>query len=37
MVKLSQLKDIDCWIEVDMEKVRHDLDAGYTAVNQNEI
>ncbi len=37
MVKLSQLKDIDCWIEVGMKKVRHDPDAGYTAVNQNEI
>ena len=41
MVKLSQLKDevmllvFSGW--VDMEKVRHDHDAGYTAVNQNEI
>lgn len=37
MVKLSQLKDIDCWIEVDMEKVRHEFEAGYTVVNHNEI
>ena len=41
MVKLSQLKDevmllvFSGW--VDMEKVRYDPDAGYTAVNQNEI